>query len=106
LFFVAKKWADGKPLQRLFEFALVRGNDASERGREFRTQRNLALAFISKIEKLIDNLRATFFSVKIGGLEHGAIPFDEAITPSHFAPARENVTARRAVIRQEIAKTG
>ena len=106
LFFVAKKSADGKPFEGLLEFALVRGNDASERGREFRTQRYLALAFVGKIEKLIDNLRAALFCIQFSGLEDGAIPFNEAIAPSHFAPARENVTARRAIVGQEIAKTG
>src|SRR4029077_4271014 len=106
LFFVAEKSTDGKPFQRLFEFALVRGNHTSERWRELRTQRHFALAFVGKIEKLIDNLRAALFCIQFSRLEDGAIPFDEAIASRHLAPAREDVIARRAIVGQEIAKTG
>ena len=65
LFFVAKKSADGKPFEGLLEFALVRGNHASQRGGELRTQRHFALAFVDKVEKLIDNLRAALFFVQL-----------------------------------------
>src|SRR2546430_15089729 len=44
LFFVAKKLADGKPLQRFPELALVGGDDPGERWRKLRSQRDLALA--------------------------------------------------------------
>src|SRR5260370_38980956 len=106
LFFVAKKSADGKPFEGFLEFALVRGYHASERGRKLRTQRHFAPAFVDKIKELIDDFIAALFFVQLSWLEERAIPFDEAIAPSHFAPARENVIARRAIVGQEIAKTG
>src|SRR5213078_4258516 len=52
LFFVAKKLADGKPLERFPELALVGGDDPGERWRKLRAQRDLALAFVGEIEKL------------------------------------------------------
>ena len=81
LFFVTKTLRDGKPLQRLFEFALVRRDHARQRRRHFRPQRDFAFAFVGEIEKLRDDFRAAFLSVKIGRLEDRAVPFDKPIAP-------------------------
>ena len=106
LFLVTKTLWDGKPLQRLFEFALVRRDDARQRWRQFRPQRDFAFAFVGKIEKLRDDFRAAFLSVKIGRLEDRAVPFDKPIAPRDFAPAVENVVSKRAIFGQKIAKAG
>ena len=61
LFFVAETLADRKPLERLPEFAFVRGHHAGKRWRQLGAHRDFALAFVSEIEKLSDDLRAAFF---------------------------------------------
>ena len=106
LFFVAEELADGKPLERFLEFALVRGDDACKRRRQLRAQRDFAFAFVGEIEKLADDFVAAFLFVELGRLEHRAVPFDEAVTAGHLAPAREDVISCRAITWQEIAKSG
>ncbi len=106
LFFVTEKLTDGKPLERLFELALVRRDHAGQRGRELGTHRHFALAFVGEIEKLRDNFRTALFLIKVGRLKNWPIPFDKTAATGHFAPARKNVITRRAIARQEITKTG
>ena len=106
LFLVTKTLWDGKPLQRLFEFALVRRDDARQCWRHFRPQRDFAFAFVGKIEKLRDDFRAAFLSVKIGRLEDRAIPFDKPIAPRRFAPSRENVVSKRTISGKKSRKPG
>src|SRR5437762_1288066 len=106
LFFVAKKLADGKPLERFPELALVRGDDPGERWRELGAQRDLALAFVGEIEKLGHDFVATFLFVELGRLEHGAVPFHEAVSERDLAPFRKNVISRCAIAWQKVAKTG
>src|ERR1700726_249000 len=106
LFFVAKKLADGKPLERFLERALVRGDDARKRRRQFWPHRHFAVAFVGEIEKLIDNFSAALLAVKIGRLERWAVPFDEAVTARNVAPLPEDVIPRRTVVGQEVAKPG
>src|SRR5438132_13847123 len=104
LFFVTKELADREPLERFLEGALMRSDDTGERRRQLGAHRDLAIAFVSKIEKLIDNLGAALFSIKIGRLEHGAVPFNKTVTPRHLAPARDDVIPRRTILRQKITK--
>src|SRR6266480_3649788 len=106
LFFVAKKLADGKPLERFPELALVRGDDPGERWRELGAQRDLAFAFVGEVEELSDDFVATFLFVELGRLEHGAVPFHKAIAARDFAPFRKNIISRRAIAWQKVAKTG
>src|SRR5690242_10416728 len=101
LFFVPEKLADGEPFERFLEFALMSRNDARKRWRQLGPQRHFALAFIGEIKKLIDNLRAALFFVKLGGLQNRAFPFHKAIAARDLAPAREYVIALRTVIGQE-----
>ena len=98
LFFVTKELTDGKPLERLFECALVRGNNARQRWRQLWPHRHFAIAFVGEIEKLIDNFRAAFLAVEIGRLEQWAVPFDKTVTARNLAPEREDVVPRRAVV--------
>src|SRR6516164_1343478 len=106
LFFVPEELADGEPFERFLELALVRGDDASKRGRELRAQRHFAVAFVGEIKELIDNFCAALFFVELCGFEQRPFPFDKTVTTSHFPPAREHVIAPGAVLRKEIAKTG
>src|SRR5215469_5506816 len=106
LFFVPEKLPNGEPFKRFLELALVRGDDASESGRELWAQCYLAFAFIGEIKKLIDNFCATLLFVKLGGFERRPFPFDKAVMTRHFPPARENVIAPGALIGKEVAKTG
>src|SRR5262245_33651066 len=106
LFFVTEKLTSGEPFERFLEFALVRGDHASQRRRELGTHGHFAFAFISKVEKLIDDFRAALFLVQLGRFQHRAVPFNEAVTPRNFAPASKDVIARRALVRKKIAKTG
>src|SRR5438477_39441 len=101
LFFVAEKLADGEPFERFLELALMRGNNASKRGRELRTQRHLAFAFVGEVKKLIDNFWAALFFVKLRGFEGRPFPFDKTVATSHFPPARENVIAPGALLGKE-----
>ncbi len=71
----------------------------------FRNARHFAIAFVGEIEKLIDNFRAAFLAVEIGRLEYRAVPFDKTVSPCDFAPAREDVIPRGAVVGQKIAKS-
>ncbi len=104
LLFVAKKSANGKPFQRLFEFALVRGNYASQRWRELGTHRHFALAFVGEVKELVNNFGAALFFIQFSWLEYWTVPFDKTITARHFAPFREDVIPRRAILGQEVAK--
>ena len=106
LFFVSEKLSDREPFERFLEFAFMRRDHASKRGRELRAQRDFAFAFVSEIEKLLDNFRAALFLVQLGRFERRAFPFDKAIAPGDLAPAREDIIAPGAVVGQEIAKTG
>ena len=106
LFFVPEELADGEPFERLLELAVVRGDDASERGCELRAQRHFALAFVGEIKKLIDNFCATLFFVKLCGFKRRAFPFDKTVPTGYFAPAREDVIAPGALLGKKIAETG
>src|SRR5437763_15459921 len=88
LFFVPEELADGEPFERLLELAVVRGDDASERGRELRAQRHFAFAFVGEIKQLIHNFCATLFFVKLCGFERRASSFDETVPTGYFVPAR------------------
>src|SRR6476661_3718446 len=68
LLFVSEKLSDREPFEWFLEFAFVRRNHTSKRGREFRAQRDFAFAFVCEIEKLRNNFRPTFLAVQIGGL--------------------------------------
>ena len=61
LFFVTEKLANREPFERLLKFALMRGDHASKRGRELGAHCDFALAFISEVEKLIDDFCAALF---------------------------------------------
>ena len=98
LLFVAKKPADGEPFQGLLEFAFVGGNHASQRRRELGTHRHFALAFVGEIKKLVNDFGAALFFIQFSGFEDRAIPFHKAITLGNFAPAREDVVTRCAVL--------
>src|SRR5262249_42136859 len=106
LLFVSEKLPDREPFKRFLEFAFMRCNHTSKRRREFRTQRNFAFAFVSEIEKLLNNFRAAFFLVQLGRLQRRTFPFDESVAPGDLTPSRKNVIAPGAVLGQEIAKTG
>src|SRR5947208_1457968 len=106
LFLVSEKLSDREPLEWFLEFAFVRRNHTSKRGREFRPQRDFAFAFVCEIEKLLDNLGAAFLLVQLGRLQRRTFPLDEAVAAGDLTPARENVIAPGAVLGQEIAKTG
>ena len=106
LLLVSEKLADREPFERFLEFAFVRGDHTSKRGREFRTQGDFAFAFVGEIEKLLDDFRAAFFLVQLGRLQKRAVPFDEAVAARDLTPAGEDVIAPGAVVGQEIAKTG
>ena len=94
LFFVAKTLRDGKPLERLLEFAVMRSDHARQRRRQLGAHRHLAFAFVGKIEKLADNFRAAFFRVERSRFQDRPIPFHKAIAPRDFAPTFEDVIAR------------
>src|SRR4030095_5357275 len=106
LFFVTEKLADREPFERLLEFALVCGDHASKRGRELGAHGNFAFAFISEVEKLIDDFYAALLFVELGGFQNGTVPFNKAIATRDFAPTREDVVAYCAVVGKKIAKTG
>ena len=106
LFFVTEKLTDGKPLERLFEFALVRCDHPRQAWRQLGPQGDFTLAFVSEIEKLSDDLIAAFLFVKLSWFEDGPFPFDKAVAAGHFAPFREDVIPRCAIARQKIAKSG
>jgi hypothetical protein len=97
--------SDRKPFEWFLEFAFVRRNHASERGCEFRTQRDFAFAFVGEIEELLDNFRAAFLLVQLRRLERRTFPFDETVASGDLTPACENVIAPGADLGQEIAKT-
>jgi hypothetical protein len=105
LFFVTQKLTDGEPFERLLEFALVRSDHASKRGRELGAHCDFSFAFISEVEKLIDDFCAALFLVQLGRFEKGAVPLKKAIAPRDFAPAPKDVIAHRAIVRKKIAKT-
>src|ERR1051326_2260925 len=93
LFFVPKELADGEPFERFLKLALVGGDHASKRGRQLRAQRHFAVALVFEIKKLIDNLYAALFFVKLCGFERRPFPLNKAVTTRHFPPARKNVIA-------------
>ena len=105
LLFVAETLGDREPFQRLPERALVRRNDPGERWRQFGPERHFAAAFVGEIKKLGDNFRPAFFLQKLGRLEDGAIPFDEAVAPADFAPVREKRVSESAFFGQEISES-
>src|SRR5947208_12038903 len=89
LLLVSEKLSDGEPFEWFLEFAFVHRNHTSKRGREFRTQRDFAFAFVCEIEKLLDNFGAAFLLVQLGGLQSRAFQLDEAVAAAHLAHARE-----------------
>src|SRR5207244_5347211 len=105
LFFVTKELADGKPLERFLERAFVGRDHARQCRRQLRPHRDFAIAFVSEIEKLIDNFGAAFFAIEIGRLEDGAVPFDKTVAARNFAPTGEDVVPRRAVVRRKISES-
>ncbi len=90
LFFVSEKLSDREPFERFLEFPFVRRNHTSKRGREFRTQRNFAFAFVYEIEKLLDNFRAAFLFVQLGRFQRRALPI-----PQSRSGARPHASGRR-----------
>src|SRR5438093_2323545 len=85
LFLVSEKLSDREPFEWFLEFAFMRRNHTSKRGREFRTQRDFALAFVCEIEKLLDNFRAAFLFVQLGRFQRRPFPFDEAVAAGNLA---------------------
>src|SRR6478735_3299060 len=69
LLLVSEKLSDREPFEWFLEFAFVRRNHTSKRGRKFRTQRHFAFAFVCEIEELLDNFRAAFLLVQLGRLQ-------------------------------------
>src|SRR5205823_3064615 len=106
LFFVAETLRDGKPLERFFEFAVMRRDDPGEGGRQLGPQRDFACALVGEVEQLTDDLRTAFFRVKLGRFQDGSVPFDKAVTARDFTPFREDVISHCALARQEITETG
>src|SRR5262249_10256361 len=106
LLLVSEKLSDREPFEWFLEFAFMRPNHTSKRGREFRTKRHFAFAFVCEIEKLLDNFRAAFFLVQLRRLQRRAFPFDGSVVAGDLTPACENVIALGAVLGQEIAKSG
>src|ERR1700731_3497669 len=105
LFLVAETLRDRKPFERFLEFAVMRGDDAGERGGELGPHRDFAPPFVGEVEKLADDLRAAFLGVKLRRLQDGPFPFDKAVRGSHFAPFREDVVSPRAIVWQKITET-
>src|SRR4029453_11915401 len=106
LLLVSEKLSDREPFEWFFEFAFVRRKHTSKRRREFRAQRDFTFAFVGEIEKLLDNFRAAFLFVQFGCLQRRGLPFDKSVAARNLTPALENVIPHRALIGQEIAKTG
>ena len=106
LLLVSEKLSDREPIQWFLEFAFMRRNHPSKRGREFGAQRDFAFAFVFEIEKLLDNFRAAFLLVQLGHLCEAGLPFDKAVAASDLAPARENVIASGAVLGRKSRKPG
>src|SRR4030095_3486967 len=86
LLFVSEKLSDREPFEWFLEFAFMRRNHTSQRGREFRTQRDFAFAFVCEIEKLLDNFRAAFLLVELGRLQRRTLPFDESVSAAELTP--------------------
>ncbi len=84
----------------------MRCDHARECWRELGPHRDFAFPFVGEIEKLPNDLRSAFLRVKLRRFEDRSVPFDEPVTPRHFAPFREDVISPRAIGRQEITKTG
>jgi len=105
LFLVAKERTDGKPLERFFELAFVRGDHARERRRQLGAERDFTFAFVGKTKKLTNNFIAAFLFIELGRFKHRSLPFNETIATRDFAPFGEDVIPRRALVRQKIAKS-
>src|SRR5438132_1694197 len=90
---VPKKLGDGKPFDRLFVIALVRGHHARECGSHFRTERDGAIAFIREIVELRDDLFPALGREEIERFEGRAIILAKAIGSRHRAPLLEEVIA-------------
>jgi hypothetical protein len=106
LLLVTKTLRDRKPLERFFEFAVMRGDDARQRRCKLGAHCHFAVAFIGKIKKLADNFGSAFFCVERGRLQHRTIPFHKAVAPRDFAPALEDVIAHSAIDWKEVAEAG
>src|SRR5687768_12970871 len=104
LLFVTKTLRKGKPLERLLEFAVMRGDDARQRRRQLRAHRHFAVAFVGKIKKLADNFCSAFFCVERGWLQQRPVPFHKTVTARHFAPTLEDVVAHSAIVWKEITE--
>ena len=81
-------------------------DDAGQGGGEFGPHRHLALAFVGEIEKLLDNFRPAFFRIQLRWLQHGSVPFDEAVSARDFPPAIEDVIANGAIVWRKSRKPG
>src|ERR1051325_9356474 len=99
LFLVTEELVDREPLHRLFEFALVRRDQASESGGEFRAQGYCAFTFVNEVEKLRDDFPATFFLIQLGRFQDGTVPFDKSIATRDFPPFGKDVVPLRARLR-------
>jgi len=94
-----------KNIPRLVEaFAVMRGDNTRQSRRKLGAHRHFAVAFVDEIKKLCDNLRTAFFRVEIRRLQHGSVPFHEAVSSCDLPPALEDVIADGAVIWEEIAE--
>ena len=96
LFLVAETLRDREPLERFFEFAIMRGHDPRQGRRELGPHRDFAFAFVGKIKKLPDDLRAAFFRVKLGRFQNRPFPFYKAVAACDLAAIwrRHNSAAR------------
>src|SRR5262249_60347573 len=106
LLLVSEKLSDREPFEWFLEFAFMRRNHTSKRGREFRTKRDFAFAFVCEIEKLLDNFRAAFFLVQLGRLQRRTFPFDESVVAGDPPPPGGKVNLVGTGPRQGNAKTG
>ena len=86
LFFVAEKSADRKPLEWFFKFALMRRHYPRQCWGELRPHCHLPLAFVDKIEKLINDFGAAFLFIQLRRLQDRSVPFDKTVATGHFPP--------------------
>jgi len=78
--------SNAKPLDRPFERARPFSHQSANGRRHFRSQRDLAAAFVRETEELIFDLFSRLGSVEIEGLQHGSVVLGEAKSARGAAP--------------------
>src|SRR6185436_16178426 len=104
LFFVSEELPDREPFQGLFEFSLMRGDNAGQCRCQLWSQGDFSLALIHEIKKLSHDFVTALFFVEFGWFENRAIPFNESVASTDFAPLFKNVISCRTNARQEISE--